>query len=828
MKISFKEMPIGVKLPASVILLVIVTIVLMALSSAWLTRGLIAKSAEENLEAGARSIALQTESLLISIDRDLRLKAESQFTLTALTALADGYEALENPEDVLRRVYITENPNAPGEKDKLVSADTGSSYGFIHNIYHPNFDRLQNEMDYYDVFLIDPKGNLVYSVFKEDDFATNLLTGQWANSGLDEVFRLAVELGPEDPSAFVDFAPYAPSKGAPASFIGRPVFNTDGSLLGVLAYQMPIDRLTGIATSLASVGKAIDGFIFGQNGLMITDSVLSSEDDTLATVVATDGVGRALDGESTLVQGTGHTGANVMGYYTPIEFKGTKWVIAVQQDSAIVFAGIRSSMLMIAGISVVILLAVLAVSILVSRSLSRPIQRLAKSVKRVADGALSEDVSETERGDEIGQLARATEVFRQNSLSMEKLNVEQAEAQQKMEQMAREQEASAAREREVVRERQEADQATQTAREKMMHDLGVSFGAVVQDAIDGKFSARVVADFADQTLIELAENINLLMGAVEKGLDETGTTLARVAKGDLSAQMHGTFKGSFAALQGNVNEMVHALRTLVSEISESGGTLSNSASELQDTASVLSRQAEQNAASMEETSAALEELSASVKQVSGNMATVSSDSKQARETALNSETIAAEAASSMERIAVGSKEIANVTGTINDIAFQINLLALNAGVEAARAGEAGRGFSVVASEVRGLAQRASEAAKEIATVIERSDLAVAEGVAKVSGAKSSLEDISARVVSISDNVDTVNMAIAEQSAGISDITSTLVQIDGNAQRQAAAFEELTASSHVLAGEAKDLIKSTAQFQVEEAATARHGGMIAAE
>jgi methyl-accepting chemotaxis protein len=819
-------MPIGVKLPISMTLLVIVTIVLMAVSSAWLTRGLVSEAANSQLTTSAELKAHRVEELLKGIDRDLRLTAGSGFTIAAVTALTDGYESLENAEEVLRRVYITENPHPLGEKDQLVSADTGSSYGFIHNIYHPNFDRLQDEMEYYDIFLFDMRGDLVYSVFKENDFATNMLTGEWADSGLGEVFRQAVELGPNDPSAFVDFAPYAPSAGAPASFIGRPIFNAKGDKVGVLAYQMPIGRLSEIAGSLSTVLEGADGFVLRDDGLMITDAPMSDVNDSLVTRIDNAAARGAAAGQASHFEGAAYGGQDVMGHYVPIDFHGARWIVAMQQDSAVIFAGMRSSILTIAGISLLILLGVLAVSILFSRSLSLPLQRLTQTVAKVADGKLNEEVPETTRGDEIGKLARATEVFRQNSLNMETMNAEQAQAQEKMKELAAESEKAAAREIELAKERQEADRAAADAREKMMHDLGVSFGAVVQDAIDGKFSARVVADFADQTLIELAENINLLMGAVDQGLTETGTTLARVANGDLNAQMSGSFKGAFAGLQGNVNEMVTSLRTLVGEISESGSTLSNSASELQDTSSVLSRQAEQNAASMEETSAALEELSASIKQVSGNMADVSNDTKKARETALDSEVIAAEAASSMERIADGSKEIANVTGTINDIAFQINLLALNAGVEAARAGEAGRGFSVVASEVRGLAQRASEAAKEIGTVIERSDQAVAEGVAKVAGAKSSLEDISARVVSISENVDTVNMAISEQSAGIADITSTLVQIDGNAQRQAASFEELTASSHLLAGEAKDLIKSTAQFQVDEAG--RGGTMIAAE
>jgi methyl-accepting chemotaxis protein len=244
--------------------------------------------------------------------------------------------------------------------------------------------------------------------------------------------------------------------------------------------------------------------------------------------------------------------------------------------------------------------------------------------------------------------------------------------------------------------------------------------------------------------------------------------------------------------------------------------LASSSAELRDTAGVLSGQAEQNAASLEQTSAALEELTASIKQVSGNVDDASKNARTARDTAQSSEVVAADAAKSMQRISDASQQIARVVGVIDDIAFQINLLALNAGVEAARAGEAGRGFSVVASEVRQLAQRAGEASKEIASVITESDTAVTEGVAKVGGAQSALEKIAASVIRIAAGVDEVATAINEQVTGISEITLAIGQIDQNTQRQSAAFEEVTAASSLLASEADGLSQSTARFKINDA------------
>jgi methyl-accepting chemotaxis protein len=232
----------------------------------------------------------------------------------------------------------------------------------------------------------------------------------------------------------------------------------------------------------------------------------------------------------------------------------------------------------------------------------------------------------------------------------------------------------------------------------------------------------------------------------------------------------------------------------------------------------LSRRTENQAASLEQAAAALGEITSTVRRSSEGAIQAKRAVNSAKTGAEQSGVIVSQAVSAMSEIESSSRQITQIIGVIDEIAFQTNLLALNAGVEAARAGDAGRGFAVVASEVRALAQRSAEAAKEIKGLISESSRQVAAGVDLVGQTGQALKRIVEEVAEINDLVSQIAASAEEQSIGLQEVNTTVVQMDQVTQQNAAMVEQSTAASRQLADETTNLQALIGRFNYGEVAT----------
>ena len=344
---------------------------------------------------------------LDSIENELVTLAASSTAKNAALWFSEAWEDVDgDPTERLQRLYITENPHPTGQKAELDAAGDGSSYSDVHALYHPWFRKFQRTRGYYDLFLFDPEGNLLYTVFKKLDFATNLESGEWRDSDLGKAFRDARDNPVQDYTAFFDFMPYAPRHDAPASFISTPILDEDGELLGVLAFQLPTDRLNAILQRADGLGETGETYLVGSDFLMRSDSRFAQEPTTLKRRVEIDAVHRALDGSEGIIADMSADGEPLIVAFQPFDFQGTRWALIGQMARSEVLQPVYrlASRTVIVGTIVAVIL--LAIGWLMGRSIAAPLHLLVKTISALANGNDAE-IQGDRRADEIGDLARA-------------------------------------------------------------------------------------------------------------------------------------------------------------------------------------------------------------------------------------------------------------------------------------------------------------------------------------------------------------------------------------------------------------------------------------
>jgi len=767
------------RLPLMMILVALMAGLFTAVPAYLITRQTLLASSETVLDTLARGPEQGLGLLLNGTRADLVSMAQDHAIQRAIVAMTDAYAKLPAPLETLQKTYIDDNPNPLGEKNRLLAAQDGSPYDALHADLHPGLATRLAERGFYDIFLIDPQGNVVYTVFKERDFASNLQTGIAKDTGLGEVFREAMTLSAGG-AAFRDFAPYAPSADAPAAFIAAPVHDAGRTLLGVIAIQLPIGAMNAAVQNVTDGTDSKAAYLVGADGLLRSDLLATPTDDILKGREENAALSAALAGETGVMRVQDARGDRFIAY-RPLSFLGTRWALLTSQDAAELLAPLFNMTLAFVAIGLLVTGAAAALAVRLSRAISLPLTRLTAAMDEVGRGHLENDVPHRERSDEVGRMARALERFR-----LALVQARETEAR-----LAVERDANAQLERdrarqEVERERLEQNRAREAEEAQR----------VAEDdrraAIDAE---RAHADEALQLVVT-----------------SLSASLRAMADGRLDVTIDQFFGETYKGLRMDFNAAADSLRQIVSEISVAAHSIRTDSDEIANAAVSLSRRTESSAAALDETASAMHEMLAAVGQTNSGINSVRTLAHDACDRASRSQETMDAAVEAMQRIEASSQAITRIISVIDDIAFQTNLLALNAGVEAARAGEAGRGFAVVASEVRALAQRAAESAAQIGALIADSGAQVSEGVALVRDCGTALETIASAVSDISGRVSEIAASASEQEQGISEVTRALGQLDTATQENAAMFEQTTAATTSLAAAVADLGRLIAQFR----------------
>lgn len=415
------KVAIARKLPLMIVGAAVIVGICVGTAAYLSAAGSLEREAKQRLNALLENHKASLETYLTSIEQDLRIVASSITTRWALMGFSDGWSEFDDrPTEALQQLYIEDNPNPAGQKHLLDVAEDDSTYSDAHALYHPWFRAVLNERGYYDIFLFDSSGNLVYSVFKERDFATNVISGRWRDTDLGEAFRAARDNPVKGYQAFFDFRRYAPSDGAPASFISTPIMGDDDELMGVLAFQMPIDRLNEILQEASGLGETGETYLIGQDLLMRSDSRFAEESTILTRKVEMKAAQRALDGDHGVMVDLDAEGRTVMAAFAPMDFAGIHWGLLGQIARDEVMAPATNLAWRILSITVGAVAALSVIGWLLARSIVQPLQGIVGAVTSMAKGE-SVDVPAAERGDEIGVLARSMGTVYQKGLEAVRL-----------------------------------------------------------------------------------------------------------------------------------------------------------------------------------------------------------------------------------------------------------------------------------------------------------------------------------------------------------------------------------------------------------------------
>lgn len=411
---GWKNLSIRVKLPAAFATFALVLALILSIGAGIIgTRGTM-RLIQDNLTLAGLNRHALLQGWLETVSANVAMASGDSHALDDLYALSAGFKELgSDAKSILQAAYIANNPNPVGKRSLLDRAEGREYYHAQHLLAHDELRSFTEQHGFYDVFLVDNAGNIVYTVAKESDFGENLRSGRLKDSNLAKVVDKAFK-GKAGDVFFSGFTNYEPSGNSVAMFVAAPILNSTGTVVGVFAAQLSLAKIAAILNVESLAGTSTDVYLINETGQFLSNSRFpghfKSGDNApdLPHIVA----GRA--GEERYYKDAVLMSGNIgFSHSYEIPTNAGSWTLIIERDQDEVFESLKDLLFLNIGFGTAGILISLIVGLWISKSFSKPISQINKEIGQVAKGDYQTKIQDVSRQDEFGSISKSIDQLRE-------------------------------------------------------------------------------------------------------------------------------------------------------------------------------------------------------------------------------------------------------------------------------------------------------------------------------------------------------------------------------------------------------------------------------